>query len=67
MGHGDINFEEIIVALNDVSYAGPLSIEWEDGRMDRFHGAEEACAFTKKVDFKPSTLAFDSAFDKENQ
>ena len=67
LGHGDINFEEIIVALNDVSYAGPLSIEWEDGRMDRFHGAEEACAFTKKVDFKPSTLAFDSAFDKENQ
>ena len=67
LGHGDINFEEIIVALNDISYAGPLSIEWEDGRMDRFHGAEEACAFTKKVDFKPSTLAFDSAFDKENQ
>ena len=41
--------------------------EWEDGRMDRFHGATEACAFTKKVDFKPSSLAFDSAFDKENQ
>ncbi len=67
LGHGDINFEEIIVALNDVNYLGPLSIEWEDGRMDRFHGAAEACAFTKKVDFKPSTLAFDSAFDKENQ
>ena len=67
LGHGDINFEEIIVALNDIAYAGPLSIEWEDGRMDRFHGAEEACAFTKKVDFKPSTLAFDAAFDKENQ
>jgi sugar phosphate isomerase/epimerase len=25
IGHGDINFEEIIVALNDVGYQGPLS------------------------------------------
>ncbi len=27
-GRGDINFEEIIVALNDVGYTGPLSVEW---------------------------------------
>ena len=67
LGHGDINFEEIIVALNDIQYKGPLSIEWEDGRMDRFHGAEEACAFTKKVDFKPNEMAFDAAFDTDNQ
>ncbi len=65
IGHGDINFEEIIVALNDVGYQGPLSIEWEDGRMDREHGAEEACAAIKKVDFKPSQIAFDSAFEKK--
>jgi len=38
-GHGDINFEEIIVALNDIGYRGPLSVEWEDGRMDRVHSA----------------------------
>jgi len=63
IGHGDINFEEIIVALNDVDYQGPLSIEWEDSRMDREHGAEEACAFIKKADFKPSNVAFDAAFD----
>jgi hypothetical protein len=31
--------------------------------MDRFHGAEEACAFTKRVDFKPSERAFDAAFE----
>jgi sugar phosphate isomerase/epimerase len=64
IGHGDINFEEIIVALNDIGYQGPLSIEWEDGRMDREHGAEEACAAIKKADFKPSELAFDAQFDK---
>lgn len=67
LGHGKINFEEVIRALNSISYEGPLSIEWEDSGMDRFHGAEEAAAFTKKVDFKPSERAFDAAFDKEEQ
>lgn len=67
LGHGDINFEEIIVALNDIGYEGPLSVEWEDSRMDREHGATEAAAFVKRVDFKPSGVAFDSAFDKEKQ
>ena len=35
-------FEDIIVALNDIGYNGPLSIEWEDIRMDRVHGARES-------------------------
>ncbi|NLH43611.1 MAG: sugar phosphate isomerase/epimerase [Planctomycetes bacterium] len=65
IGHGDINFEEIIVALNDIGYQGPLSIEWEDGRMDREHGAAEAVQAIKKADFKPSQIAFDSAFEKK--
>jgi sugar phosphate isomerase/epimerase len=64
IGHGDIDFEEIIVALNDIGYKGPLSIEWEDSRMDREHGAEEACAFIQAADFKPSQVAFDTQFDK---
>ena len=64
IGHGDINFEEIIVALNDVGYQGPLSIEWEDSRMDREHGAEEACQAIKRADFKPSQIAFDAQFDR---
>jgi hypothetical protein len=55
------------VALNDIGYAGPLSIEWEDSRMDRFHGATESCEFVKQLDFTPNQMAFDSAFDKENQ
>lgn len=65
VGRGDINFETIIVALNDVGYSGPLSIEWEDGRMDRVHGATESAAFTKKLDFAPAGGAFDSAFARE--
>lgn len=63
-GRGRIKFEPIIRALNDIGYDGPLSVEWEDIRMDREHGAREACAFTKRLDFKPSAVAFDAAFDK---
>lgn len=62
-GRGGVNFEEIIRALNEVNYEGPLSIEWEDSGMDREFGAREACRFTKELDFSPSGRAFDAAFD----
>lgn len=65
LGHGDICFEEIIVALNDIGYTGPLSVEWEDSRMDREYGAAEACAFVKKLNFKPSAIAFDAAYERK--
>jgi sugar phosphate isomerase/epimerase len=64
LGHGDIDFEEIIVALNDVGYQGPLSVEWEDGRMDREYGAAEACQFVRSVDFPSSDIVFDAQFDR---
>lgn len=64
LGRGNINFEEIIRALNRIGYSGPLSVEWEDSGMDREHGAREACEFVKAVDFEPSKIAFDSAFEK---
>jgi sugar phosphate isomerase/epimerase len=67
VGRGDVKFEDIIVALNDVGYQGPLSVEWEDIRMDRIHGATESAAYVRKLDFPPSALAFDAAFDKKNQ
>jgi len=64
LGHGGVDFEEIIRALNHINYEGPLSVEWEDSGMEREHGAREACEFVKKVDFTPSTLAFDAAFNE---
>lgn len=64
LGRGNINFEEIIRALNRIGYNGPLSVEWEDSGMDREHGAREACEFVKAVDFPASDIAFDSAFEK---
>ncbi|HVU18182.1 MAG TPA: sugar phosphate isomerase/epimerase [Candidatus Didemnitutus sp.] len=65
VGRGDITFEDIIVALNDVGYAGALSVEWEDIRMDRVHGATESCAFLRRLDFARSQIAFDAAFEKK--
>lgn len=63
LGRGSIDFEAIIRALNHINYQGPLSVEWEDAGMDREHGAAEACEFVNGLDFKPSEVAFDAAFD----
>lgn len=63
-GRGGVNFEEIIRALNQIGYDGPLSIEWEDSGMDREFGAREACEFTRRMDFSPSARAFDAAFEE---
>jgi hypothetical protein len=35
--------------------------------MNREHGATEAAAFVKRIDFAPSKVAFDAAFDKKTQ
>lgn len=59
LGHGHVNFEEIIRELNSIHYFGPLSVEWEDNGMERVHGAKESAAFVKKIDFSPSTKKFD--------
>lgn len=63
-GRGDVDFESIIRALNHANYQGPLSVEWEDSGMEREHGAAEACGFVKDIDFTPSTVAFDAAFNE---
>lgn len=65
MGRGNIDFEEIIRALNRINYSGPLSVEWEDSGMDRVAGAAESCEFVKSIDFEPSAIAFDAAFEKK--
>ncbi len=63
LGHGGVDFEEIIRQLNHIGYTGPLSVEWEDCGMEREHGAQEACDFVKDIDFAPSNIVFDEAFD----
>jgi len=64
LGHGDVDFENIIRELNAARYQGPLSVEWEDSGMEREFGAKEALAFVRRVDFAPSDIAFDAAMQK---
>ncbi len=64
-GRGDVKWDPIIRALNRIGYQGPLSIEWEDSEMDREYGAREALEMIRKIDFAPSTIAFDAAFSDE--
>ena len=64
LGHGDVNFQRrIIRELNNIGYDGPLSVEWEDNGMDREFAADVAADFVSNVDFPPSAIAFDAAFD----
>jgi len=53
-GHGGIDWEAIIRALNNIGYQGSLAVEWKDFGMDRDSGAEEACRFVKRLDFQPA-------------
>ncbi len=62
LGHGDVNFEEIIRELNAAKYTGPLSVEWEDNGMEREFGAKESVEFVKGMNFSPSDVIFDDAF-----
>jgi Xylose isomerase-like TIM barrel len=61
-GHGDIPWEDAFRALDAVSYAGPISIEWEDSGMDRMHGAPAALAHVRSLLWKRPAAAFDSVF-----
>lgn len=66
-GHGDVDFESVLRALNRIAYEGPLSIEWEDAGMDREWGAQDAVAFVRRSDFQPSTFVFDRAMQRSGQ
>lgn len=65
VGHGDVDFDGIIRELNQIGYNGPLSIEWEDSGMERGFGAKEALDFIRKINFTPSSIAFDSTLKVE--
>lgn len=53
-GHGGIDWEGVIRALNEIGYAGPLAVDWKDVGMDPDFGAEDACKFVKRLDFQPA-------------
>ena len=61
-GRGGVNWEAIIRALNDIGYAGPLTVECKDPGMQRDQSAEEACKFVKHLDFQSVNGAGGGAF-----
>lgn len=61
-GHGDVPWESAFRMLNEIDYAGPISIEWEDAGMDRLIGAPEALDYVRKLAFDSPEASFDSAF-----
>ena len=66
-GHGDVDFDQVVRALNRIGYGGPLSVEWEDSGMDREFGAREALEFVRRADFPASALAFDAAMQESGR
>ena len=66
-GHGDVDFESLLRALNRIGYDGPLSIEWEDAGMDREWGAQDAVAFVRRSDFRRSEFVFDEAMQRSDR
>jgi sugar phosphate isomerase/epimerase len=66
-GHGDVDLESLIRALNRIGYEGPLSVEWEDAGMDREWGAREAAEFVRRNEFPPSSFVFDRAMRRSEQ
>jgi sugar phosphate isomerase/epimerase len=66
IGHGDVDWEECFGMLTTIGYHGPISIEWEDARMDRLQGAPEPLAYIRSHLFEPPATAFDSAFSHQD-
>ena len=58
-GRGDVDFEALIRALNDVGYTGPLSVEWEDNGMEREWGIADAKRFVDTINFAKSSISFE--------
>ncbi len=62
VGRGGVDFEEMVRALNEIGYNGPLSVEWEDCAMDRQFGAAEACQIVKDLNYPKAGAKFEKAF-----
>jgi sugar phosphate isomerase/epimerase len=50
-GHGGIDWEALIRALNRIGYDGAFAVEWGDAGMLREQGAAAARAFVQRLDF----------------
>ena len=58
--HGEFDVFGLLIRLTTIGYHGPISIEWEDARMDGLQGAPEALAYIRSHLFEPPATAFDT-------
>lgn len=61
-GRGQIDWEEITRALDEIRYGGPIAVEWEDAGMDRELAAQDALRFVRTLERAPGGERFDAAF-----
>jgi sugar phosphate isomerase/epimerase len=52
-GHGGIDWPNLLRALNEIGYDGPLSVDWHDPGMDRDYGAADAVRFLQSIEIEP--------------
>lgn len=62
VGHGGVDWEHFFRAINAIGYTDSISVEWEDPGMDRLHGAPEALAFVRRLQWDLPEANFDAAF-----
>ena len=67
LGRGGVNFEEIIRAFEPrAATRAPCRSSGKTAAWPATT-AQEACEFIRRIDFQPSDVAFDAAFDKKEQ
>lgn len=52
-GHGGIDWPNLLRALHEIGYTGPLSVDWHDPGMDRDYGAADAVRFLQSIEIEP--------------
>jgi sugar phosphate isomerase/epimerase len=53
-GQGNIDWPNILRALHQIGYDGPMSVAFADPDVDRDYGAAESVAFLRRLDFEPA-------------
>ncbi|GHU61822.1 AP endonuclease [Spirochaetia bacterium] len=60
IGHGSVNFDDIIREINHIGFTGPLAVEWEDNGMEKKFGAQDAFEYIKRLNYSASKISFDT-------
>jgi sugar phosphate isomerase/epimerase len=65
LGHGDLDWTNLVRALDAIDYRGPLSVEWDDAGYARDRAAAEGLALLRRLNLNPVGREFQDAFGRE--